>query len=405
MRNYWLALLMIPALLSESLCAAQDGGKNEWVGTWAAAPMLALPGFSVRAFGLTTLRQIVHITNGGDRLRVRFTNAYGSDPLTIADAHVGLSAGGSSVREGTDQALTFEGMASIRIAPGAEVYSDPVSLVVPSLSDVAISFFLPNQVMRAETYHSFADQNNFMVNGDQAGASSLSDTTDLTSWYFVDGVDVPAADGSRAIVALGDSITDGAHSTIDANRRWPDVLAARLKKEPRLENVSVLNQGIGGNRVLNEEAGPSALSRFDRDVLAQNGARYVIVLEGINDVGRFAHLTAPEDDIRAENLEFALRQIAEQAHEHGMKAYGATLTPYGGAHYYSDKGEQVREDVNHWIRTSGVFDAVIDFDKMTQDPANPKQFNAAYDCGDHLHPNDAGYRAMGEGIDLTLFAK
>jgi lysophospholipase L1-like esterase len=259
-------------------------------------------------------------------------------------------------------------------------------------------------VMRAETYHGFADQNNFMVNGDEAAAPTLSNPADVTSWYFLDGFEVTAGEGARAIVALGDSITDGAQSTIDANRRWPDVLAARLKKERGLEQVAVLNQGIGGNRVLNEGAGPSALSRVDRDVLAQDGAKYVIVLESINDIGRFAKFSGPEDEITAQNLEFALGQIAEAAHLHGMKAYGATLTPYGGANYYSDKGEQVREAVNEWVRTSGTFDAVIDFDKVTRDPANPRQFNPAFDCGDHLHPNDAGYKAMGEGIDLKLFA-
>ena len=401
----WAGVVAIAgALTAGGLCRAQDAPRPGWVGTWATSPMLALPGFSVKAFGGTTLRQIVHISNGGDRLRVRFTNAYGSDPLTISDAHVAVSAGGSSIRDGSDHAVTFAGAATVRVAPGAEVYSDAVALSVEALSDVAISFYLPNQVMRAETYHAFADQNNFMVNGDQAGASTFTDPSGLTSWYFVDGLDVPAADGARAIVALGDSITDGAHSTIDANRRWPDVLAARLKKERGLEKVAVLNQGIGGNRVLNEGAGPSVLSRLDRDVLAQDGAKYVIVLESINDIGRFAKFSGPEDDITAANLEFALGQVAEAAHQHGMKAYGATLTPYGGANYYSEKGEQVREAVNDWIRTSGTFDAVIDFDKITQDPANPRQFNPAYDCGDHLHPNDAGYEAMGEGVDLKLFA-
>jgi lysophospholipase L1-like esterase len=259
--------------------------------------------------------------------------------------------------------------------------------------------------MRAETYHAFADQDNFVAEGDVSGAASLPQPTTLTSWYFVDGVDVPAADGSRAIVTLGDSITDGAHSTINTNQRWPDVLAARLKQEHGMENVSVLNEGIGGNRVLNETAGPSAVTRLDRDVLAQNGVKYVIVLESINDIGRLSHLTAPEDDINAQQLEFGLKQIADAAHEHGIKAYGATLTPYGGANYSSEKGEQVREAVNDWIRTSGTFDGVIDFDQITRDPANPTRFNPAYDSGDHLHPNDAGYKAMGAGIDLKLFAK
>jgi lysophospholipase L1-like esterase len=288
------------------------------------------------------------------------------------------------------------------------MYSDPVALTVEPLSDVAVSFYLPSQIMRAETYHSFADQNNYIADGDVAGATTLPENANarsmaLESWYFLDGIDVNAAEGSRAIVTLGDSITDGAHSTANANRRWPDVLAARLKQEHGLEQVSVLNEGIGGNRVLNDQAGPSALARLDRDVLAQNGVRYVIVLESINDIGRLAHLTAPEDDVNAQLLEQGLKQIADAAHQHGIKAFGATLTPYGGANYNSAKGEQVRKDVNNWIRTSGVFDGVIDFDQITRDPANPDRFNPEFDSGDHLHPGDAGYKAMGDGIDLKLF--
>jgi lysophospholipase L1-like esterase len=396
---------LVLLMMTSAAARAQSPEKLQWVGTWATSPMLALGGFSVRPFSGTTLREIAHVSNGGEQIRVRFTNEFGSDPLTIGDAHVALSAGGGAIKDGTDHAVTFGGATSVRIAPGAAIFSDPVALSVPALSDVAISFYLPNQVMRAETYHAFADQDNFLADGDVAGASSLPQPTTLTSWYFVDGIDVPALEGSRAIVTLGDSITDGAHSTINANLRWPDVLAGRLKQEHGMENVSVLNEGIGGNRVLNETAGPSVLSRLDRDVLAQDGVKYVIVLESINDIGRLAHLTAPEDDITAQQLESGLKQIADAAHEHGIKAFGATLTPYGGANYYCDKGEQVREDVNNWIRTSGTFDGVIDFDQITRDPQKPTWFNPAYDSGDHLHPGDEGYKAMGAGIDLKLFGK
>jgi lysophospholipase L1-like esterase len=382
---------------------AQSSPNVQWVGTWATSPMLAPGGFTVHPFAAVTLREIAHVSNGGQQIRVRFTNEFGLDGLTISDPHVALSAGGSAIKEGTDHALTFGGASSVRIPPGAAMYSDPVALAVPALSDVAVSFYLPSQVMRGETFHSFADQDNYVADGDVAGAATLTSPTSLQSWYFVDGIDVNAVEGSRAIVTLGDSITDGAHSTLDTNRRWPDVLAARLKQEKGLENVSVLNEGIGGNRVLNDQAGPSALARLDRDVLAQNGVRYLIVLESINDIGRLARLTAPEDDINAQMLEQGMKQIADAAHQHGIKAFGATLTPYGGAAYNSAKGEEVRKAVNDWIRTSGVFDSVIDFDKITQDPQNPDHFNPPYDSGDHLHPSDAGYTAMGEGIDLKLF--
>jgi len=372
--------------------------------------MLAEGGFNVRPFSGVTLREIVHISAGGAQIRVRFTNAYGTDPLTISDAHVAVSAGNAAIQPGVDHAITFVGATSVNIPPGAELFSDPVALAVQPLADLAVSFYLPSQVMRAETYHSFADQDNFIANGDMSTAPDLPDATKISSWYFLDGIDVQAVANSRAIVTLGDSITDGALSTHNANQRWPDVLAARLNhdpnlQDPNLKNVSVLNAGIGGNRVLNEVAGPSALSRLDRDVLSQSGVRYVIVLEGINDIGRLAHLQTPWDDITAAQLEMGLKQIADAAHEHGIKAIGATLTPYGGAGYYSDKGEQVREAVNDWIRNSGTFDGVADFDKATQDLANPTHFNPAYDSGDHLHPKDEGYKAMGGAIDLSLFAK
>jgi lysophospholipase L1-like esterase len=391
-------------MASGSVSRGQSMPRPQWVGTWAAAPYLADGGFNVRPLSGFTLREIVHVSIGGPQFRVRFTNAFGTDPLTISNGHAALSAGGGAIVAGSDHAITFGGASSVNIPPGAEIFSDPVALPVPPLSDLAVSFYLPPQVMRAETYHGFANQDNYVVAGDQAGAPALMQPTTIVSWYFLDGIDVPAIPGSRAVVTLGDSITDGAKSTSNANRRWPDVLAARLSQDPKLSHISVLNEGIGGNRVLNENTGPSALSRLDRDVLAQSGARYVIVLESINDIGRLEHLQAPSDAITAQQLEMALKQIADAAHEHGMKAFGATLNPCGGSTHYSETGEQVRQAVNDWIRTSGTFDGTIDFDKITRDPQDPHRFNPIYDSGDHLHPGDAGYKAMGEGIDLALFA-
>ena len=386
-----------------SPCPAQTQPQPQWNGTWANAPMLATSGFDVHPFSATTLREIVHVSVGGSRVRVRFTNAYGLDQLILRDAHVALSAGGNAILPGTDHALTFGGANTISIPPGAEMFSDPVTLDVPPLSNLTVSFFLPPQIMRAETYHETAHQDNFIADGDQASAVSLANPTITESWYFLDGVDVNAVAGSRSIVILGDSITDGDHSTLNENDRWPDALAARLQHDFALQHVGVLNKAIDGNRVLNDQAGPNALARLDRDILSQSGARYLIILESINDIGRLRRIRAPQDKIDTQQIEEGLRQIADAAREHGMKVYGATLTPFQGADYYSEKEEQMREAINNWIRTSETFDGVIDFDKIARDPQNPLQLNPLYNSGDHLHPNDAGYKAMGGSIDLALF--
>jgi len=399
-------LLLAFILVGFSSARAQSMPHPQWVGAWATAPMLADGPIAIRMLSGVTLRQIAHISIGGAQLRIRFTNEFGLDPLTISDAHVALSAGGSAIQPGTDLAIAFGGANTVNVPPGAAIFSDPVAFQVAPLSDLAVSFYLPPQVMRAETFHDHADQDNFMAMGDLAAAPDLPQPAFIPSWYFFDGIDVPAAPGSRAIVAFGDSITDGDLSTRNADRRWPDILAARLQADPNLRNIGVLNAGLSGNRLLNERTGPGALSRFDRDVLSQSGVRYVIVLESINDIGRFgSRLVAPQDNITAEQLEWGLKQIAGAAHEHGIQVFGATLTPYAGAAYWSEKGEQVRQAVNQWIRTCGAFDAVVDFDKIVQDPQNSTHFNPAYDSGDHLHPGDAGYKAMGEAIDLSLFAK
>jgi lysophospholipase L1-like esterase len=391
-------------LFTVAPCRSQSASRPHWVGTWATSPV-ALDGNSLRLFSGVTLREIAHISLGGDQIRLRFTNEFGLDPLTLSDVHVALSAGGGAIQPASDHAVTFGGATSVSISPGAAVFSDPVALAVVPLADLAVSFYVPPQVMRAETYHMFAGQDNYLAEGHTPSAPELPQATTLSAWYFFDGIDVAATPSARAIVALGDSITDGMRSTHNTNHRWPDVLAARLSKNPELGDIGVLNEGIGANHLLYAGFGPNALARFDRDVLAQSDVRYVIVLESINDIGGLARVEAPWQAVTAPQLEFGLKQIADRAHEHGLKIFGGTLTPYGGAGYFSDAGEQVREAVNDWIRTSGVFDGVIDFDKITRDPQNPTRLNPVYDSGDHLHPNDAGYKAMGEGIDLTLFAK
>lgn len=385
-------------------CRSQSAPQPHWVGTWATSPVSA-EGINIRLFSGVTMREIAHISLGGDQIRLRFTNEFGLDPLTLSDVHVALSAGGGAIQPASDRAVTFGGATSVSISPGAAIFSDPVSLTVAPLADVAVSFYVPPQIMRAETYHAAAHQDNYLADGHAPAASELPQSTVLPSWYFFDGIDVAAAPGARAVIAFGDSITDGSASTPDANRRWPDVLAARLEKDTKFGQTGVLNEGIGGNHVLYAGFGPNALARFDRDVLAQSGARYIIVLESINDIGGLVHIEAPWQAVTAPQLEFGLKQIADRAHEHGLKIFGGTITPYGGAGYFSDAGEQVREAVNDWIRASGVFDGVLDFDKITRDPQNPSRLDPAYDSGDHLHPSDDGYKAMGDSIDLGLFAK
>jgi lysophospholipase L1-like esterase len=412
MSKFRSAPLVVVFLAAFATCRSQTAPEPQWVGarvgswvgSWAAAPVSA-EGDSFRLFSGVTLRETAHISLGGNKIRLRFTNEFGVDPLTIGDVHVALSAGGASIQPASDRGVTFGGATSVSISPGAAVFSDPVAFTVAPLADVAVSFYLPPQIMRGETFHSFAGQDNYVADGHSPAAPELPQPATLTSWYFFDGIDVAAVPGSRAIVAFGDSITDGVRSTHNMNRRWPDVLAARLSQNSASSRVGVLNEGIGANHLLYRGYGPNALARFDRDVLAQSDVRSVIVLESINDIGGLADVQSPWLAVTASQLEFGFTQLADRAHEHGLKIFGATITPYGGAGYYSDEGEQVREAVNDWMRTSGVFDGVVDFDKITRDPAHPARFNPAYDSGDHLHPNDAGYKAMGDGIDLTLFAQ
>jgi len=402
-RCFAIAVLAALVLLPPASSSAESVPPPHWVGTWATASMLAdVPG-AIRMLSGVTLRQIVHISAGGAQVRIRFTNEFGLDPLIINDAHAALSAGGSSIRPGSDHALTFGGARTVNVPPGAAIFSDPVALRVAPLASVAVTIYLPPQVMRAETYHYLAAGDNFVAQGDVAGAPDLPQSTTIHSWYFLDGIDVAADSDAYSIVALGDSITDGWTSTPNANHRWPDVLASRLQADAGHKNTGVLNAGIGGNRVLNEGYGPSAISRVDRDVLAQSGVRYVILLESINDIARVGHSTVPADNITAEQVEWGFKQIVDAAHEHGIKVIGSTIMPI--AHDVSENSEQIRDAVNVWIRTSGAFDGLIDFDQITRDPANPRRLSAKYDSGDHVHPNDTGYQAMGSGIDLTLFAK
>jgi lysophospholipase L1-like esterase len=329
--------------------------------------------------------------------------------VTIGAAHLARRAGDSAIAPGSDRPLTFSGRASVTIPPDALVLSDPVRLAVPAAGDLAISLYLPKAVTGAGIHYS-AQQTSYVGRGDLTAAESIASASTITSWVFLTGVDVLAAEDAATLVAFGDSITDGARSTIDTNRRWPNVLASRLLARHGAR-IGVLDAGIGGNRILTDAAsnvrfGVNALARFDRDVLAQPGVKYVIVLEGINDLGHPGSSAPATETVSADDIIAGLTQMIERAHEKGIRIFGATLTPFEGTPfpgYFNPEKEAKRKAVNQWIRNGKAFDGVIDFEKAVRDPQHPDRMLPAYDGGDHLHPGDAGYKAMGEAVDLSLF--
>ncbi len=405
-RRSILASLLLLAGVSMSpmtTLAAKPAPPDRWVGTWAASPLGTENKDGQLGGEDMTLREIVHVSMGGPLIRVVLTNEFGTEPLTIGAVHVALSTGGGAIGLMSANAMTFGGKASITIPAGSMAVSDPAALALPAFADVAVSILVPAQTIHQISVHEFADQTSYQVTGDQVGKASLTDAKPIYSWPFLKGLDVKVGATSASIVCLGDSITDGALSTRDANSRWPDLLAQRLQANKSTKTLGVLNQGIGGNRVLHEGRGPSALARFDRDVIAQAGVKYLVIMESINDIGVAAGPKNPHDVVTAEDLIQGFGQMAERAHAHGIKVIGATLTPYMGAGYSSPAGEAIRQALNEWIRTTKSLDGVIDFEKATRDPANPAVFAGFADSGDHLHPKDAGYKAMADSIDLKLF--
>lgn len=409
---------VLPLLLAAFTLHAQTAGvshpREHWTGTWAASPC-APPAETDKShvtFHDETLRLVVHTSVGGDAVRIRLSNTFATEPLTVGAAHLALRGTGSQIRSGTDHALTFSGRASVVIPGGASVLSDPLPQAIPALADVAVSLFLPQDAVPGAMHYG-ALQTSYVAAGDQTGAPDLTGARTLERWPLLTALEVSSRGNGAAIVTLGSSTTDGAHSTKDTNQRWPDVLAARLQHDPKLRQLAVLNEGIGGNRVLhdarpnNPAYGPSASARFDRDVLAQAGVRYVLIFEGGNDINHPGGVAPLSETVTAEDMIAGFRQLIARAHEHGLRVLLGTITPFEGTNKpdLQPARDAMRSAINQWILSSHESDGAVDFARSIADPSHPARIATQFDSGDHLHPNDAGYKAMADSIDLRLFAQ
>jgi lysophospholipase L1-like esterase len=407
-------------LLNGGVTRAQDAkdklhwvGSGSWVGSWAASQQVpeAHNLLDPELMRDGTLREIVHLSVGGGELRVRLSNAFGTAPLHLLGVHVAkpVAAGGAAIDAASDRALMFGGAADVTIPAGAEYVSDPVTFAAAGLSSVAITIHYGEPPV-GETGHPGSRSTSYVVHGDQVSAADMPDATKVEHWYQISGVDVVGPEKAAAVVALGDSITDGHGATVNGNDRWTDVLAARMQGDKSTKAMGLVNEGIGGNRLLLDGLGPNALARFDRDVVAQTAVRCVIVLEGVNDLGtltRDRDVSAAEHKALVSQMEGAYAQMIARAHAHGIRVIGATILPLGGSAYYhpGPETEADRQAVNGWIRKPGHFDGVVDFDELMKDPSRPNYLLPAYDSGDGLHPSPAGYKAMGSAVSLKILTR
>ena len=401
-RTTAVALVLAGLVLGPTAIASDRDHDRRWVATWTASPQ---PASSPLQISGQTLRQITHTSIGGDRVRIRLSNAYGTSDVVVGSARVAVSAGGAATIDGTHRVLRFNGSPTITISAGTFVVTDPVSLPVPALGDLAVSIYLPGNIA-ATTRHDIGLQTNYVSPpGDFTDAIDFTGTT-TQSFHFLTAVEVRAPEGAGAIVTLGDSVTDGFASTPDLNQRWPNLLAERLQDRPRTSDMAVLNAGISGNRILHDIVGPSTLSRLDRDALVQSGATHLIVSQGNTDILIPDLIGIPAQNVSAAQIIQGHSQIITRARAMGLRVYGATLFPVDGfpfPGFWTAVMEEKRQAINRWIRTSGAYDAVIDFDRVLRDPAQPTRLRPEYDSGDHVHPNDLGHRAMADAIDLKLF--
>lgn len=415
----WKSLIMarIAAATAVALTAGFGTSKQQvdcgWVGSWAASQQLVeswneLP---VDPVANITIRQTVRPTLGGDRVRLRFSNEFGEGPLVIGAVNIAeaTAAGSPAIDEHTVLPLTFAGRPSVTVPPGAVYYTDSVAYSIVAFKDVSVTLFVKSAPDR-QTGHPGSRTTSHFLAGDLSEAATLQGASTLDHWYYLSGIEVQPGAPAGSIGVIGDSITDGRGSTTNHNNRWTDLLAGRLQSNENTRGYSVLNLGLGGNRVLNDGLGPSVLARIDRDVLTQPNLRYLIVFEGINDIGTLAgsgSISQGDQDHLLERLRGAYRQVVVRAHSHGIRAYGATITPFKGSEAYpfEPMSEQTRQKINDWIRSSGTFDAVLDFDVVLRDPGDPQRLNPAYDTGDNLHPSPAGFQALAESVPLELFTK
>jgi lysophospholipase L1-like esterase len=402
--------VILLATISQVLFAIGCSSSNNagWVGSWSASPAPAISGDL--EFKYQTVREIVRASVGGNEVRIVFSNLYGTQTLAIGEAHIAISNSSSSIVPGSDGTLTFGGMQSCSIPPGKVLASDWLPMNLSATKDLAISLYLPAEVSNP-TVHPVSLQTAYLAQGNHTSDVELAVDSTITSGPFLTRIEVHTTETSVSIVALGDSLTDGFNSTAGANHRWTDILSNRLNA-PNGTRKAILNAGLSGNRLLHDAPdgnlwyGSSALNRFARDVLSQAGVKYVVVLEGINDIGIPGYLAPESDAVSVSQIIVGYQELIQQAHSNGLKIYGGTLTPFQDAvfpGYYSPQKEAEREAVNAWIRGSNSFDAVIDFDQVLRDPTQPTRILSQYDSGDHVHPSDAGYAAMADAVDLHLF--